>query len=229
MTACERSDMLFDALLKAAVSEAYEKEINTLMGEADQSGDLPSPALDKRIEGRIKTNYRKIKTKRFIKGLSKAAACLCVLLAVSSVILMSVQATRNAIFNAVLTWREQYTEIEYGEAEAQTGILRPTYLPEGYSEQECRPGGIMTMIVYENESGDQIIFMQEEAGHGKTAVDNEHTDYFKVQISGNEGHLFQAQDEGNASMLIWEEHGIVFNLIAVLDSEELIRIGESIK
>lgn len=229
MTACERNDMLFDALLKAAVREAYEKELDALTDEAKQRGNVPSPALDKRIEGLIKRSSRKIKVKRFAKGAGKAAACLCILLAVSSVILMSVEATRIAIFNAVLSWHAQYTEIEYGASDAKAGIYRPAYLPAGYHEQELRPAGIITMIVYENEAGDQIVFTQEEAGHGKTAVDNEHTDYSKVQVSGNEGHLFQAQDEGNASILIWEDHGIVFNLIAVLDGEELIRIGDSIK
>ncbi len=221
--------MLFDALLKVAVREAYENELDALTDETNVSGCIPSPVLDKRIEGHIKSSHRKIKAKRFAKVFSKAAACLCALLAVSSIILMSVEATRIAIFNAVLSWHEQYTEIEYGASDAQGGIYRPTYLPDGYSEKEFRPVGILTMIVYENEAGDQLVFSQEEAGHTKTAVDNEHTDYFEVQISGNAGHLFKAQVEGNASFLIWEDHGIVFNLIGVVDGEELIRIGESIK
>ena len=85
------------------------------------------------------------------------------------------------------------------------------------------------MIIYENEAGDQIIFVQEPAGNGTTAVDNEHTDYSRVKVSGSEGHLFEAQDKDNASMLIWEKHGIVFNLIAVLEGKELIRIGESVE
>ncbi|NLT14104.1 MAG: DUF4367 domain-containing protein [Clostridiales bacterium] len=230
MTSCEKSDLLFDALLKAAVREVYHRETSALADDEALNGCTPSPVLDSRIEGIIKRYNRKIRARRLVKGFGKAAACLCILLAVSSVILLSVEATRIAIFNAVLTWHEQYTEIRY-ETPSDTGgrIYRPAYLPEGYSEKEFRPGGGITLIVYENEAGDQIVFMQEPAGSGTTAVDNEHTDYSRVKVSGSESHMFEARDEGNASMLIWEKHGVVFNLIAVLEGKELIRIGESLR
>lgn len=230
MTSCEGSNLLFDALLKAAIREVYERETDALADEETLRGCTPSPALDRRIDGIIKGYNRKKRARRLAKGLGKAAACLCLLLAVSSIILLSVEATRIAIFNAVLTWREQYTEIWYEMPSDTSGhTYRPAYLPEGYTEKEFRPGGSITMIIYENEAGDQIIFVQEPAGNGTTAVDNEHTDYSRVKVSGSEGHLFEAQDKDNASMLIWEKHGIVFNLIAVLEGKELIRIGESVE
>ncbi len=208
MTACERSGLLFDALLKAAVMDAYAAEIDALPQSVELKANEPSPALDKRIGSLIRSSNRKIKAKSFTKGFAKIAA-----------------------FNAVLTWREKYTEIQYAYSSDYDSkyIYRPTYLPDGYTEKEFRPGESFTMIAYENEAGDQIIFMQEPAGNGTTAVDNEHTDYSRVTVSGSEGHLFQAREEGNASMLIWEEQGIVFNLVAVLDGEELIRIGDGIK
>lgn len=236
MTACERNDMLFDAILKAAVAEAFEKEIAGLPVHEALTGYNPSSGLDKRIGSLIRNNYRKIRVKRFKKGFGKAAACLCVLLAVSSIVLMSVEATRVALFNAVLEWHDRYTQIQFeetdlqsGETSIQGGIYRPTYLPDGFSETTIKPGEIMTMIIYENEAEDKIIFTQEKAGTGTTAVDNEHTDYFEIQISGSKAYLFKAQEEDNASILIWENNGTVFNLLSVIDSDELIRIGESIK
>lgn len=229
MTATEKNDVLFDAMLKVAMTEAFEKEIKSMPDDAELNAYKPSPALDKRIGTLIKTHYRRMKTRRFTKSFGKAVACLCVLLTISSIILMSVGATRNAIFNAVISWREEYAEIHYDVSTSQAGMYRPTYLPAGFSEKTVESVGIIKTIVYENEAGDQIVFSQEEAGHGTTLVDNENTKYSEVKISGSPGHLFQAKIENNASILIWEENGIVFNLIAILDAKELVRIGESLK
>jgi hypothetical protein len=229
MTAGERSDMLLDALLKAAVREAFKKEIDALPDNEKLAAYKPSPVLDKRIGSLIKSSYRKIQARRFVKGLGKAAACLCVLLAVSSVILLSVEATRNAIFNAVLDWQDEYTEIKYEGASENNSIYRPTYLPEGFHEKSVEGDINFTTVFYENDAGVSIIFDQQKAGSGTTLVDNEHSDYYEVQISGNIGHLFKSKTENDSSILIWEDHGIVFELLSVFNSDELIRMAESVK
>ncbi|NLA86429.1 MAG: DUF4367 domain-containing protein [Clostridiales bacterium] len=231
MTACERSDLLFDALLKTAVCEAYEKEIDGLADESKRSGGMPTPALDQRIEGLIKKSYRITRIKRLSKGLGKAAACLCMLLAVATVVLMSVEATRNAIFNAVLSRHEKYTEIRYETESHKDGkdIYRITYLPEGFKEDTLETSGNFTTFIYRDDAGGRIIFAQHPAGGGTTMVDNENTVYTEVQVSGRAGHLFKAKTEDDSSILIWERNGVVFELVSALDSKELIRIGESIE
>ncbi len=231
MTACERNGMLFDALLKAAACEAYEKEIDRLADKTEQSGLAIAPALDKRIEGLIKKSCRRVEIKRFAKGLGKAAACLSMLLAVSAVVLISVEATRNAIFNAVLIQREKYTEIKY-EATSDKGgnnIYRPTYLPEGFYESIVKSTGNSTTIIYENETGDLIFFIQQEAQNASTLIDSENTDYSAIDLSGKTGHLFKARTEDDSSILTWEEDGIAFSMTSVIDSGELIKAGESVR
>jgi hypothetical protein len=231
MTATERSDQLFDALLKAAVREAYEKEIDKLTAGAEQSGFIPSPALDQRIDGFIKRSRRQIKVKRVVKGFGKAAACLCVFLTIASIVLLSVGATRNAILNAVISWQEEYAVIKY-EAPAETNsqnIFRPAYLPMGFSENSIKSTDNSTTIIYENKSGDLIFFIQQAAGNASTLVDSENTDYSEIVLAGKTGYLFEAKTEVDSSILVWEENGIAFSLTSAIDSKELVKMGESLK
>lgn len=229
MTASERGDTLFDALLKTAAAEAFEKEITALPDEKALRDFIPSPALQKRISGIIKKGARHTKTKHFAKYIGKIVASICILLTISSIVLMSVGATRNAILNAIMNWQEKYIEIRFGDSSKQDSIYRPAYLPEGFRETTIRNAGGSTIIIFENTEGKQVFFNQGKAENDATFVDNENTDAVKVDISGNTAYLFRAKTENDSNMLIWQANGIVFKLTSVINSDELMRIGESVK
>lgn len=229
MTACERSDILFDAMLKAAIAEAFERDIDALPKSDALEAYEPSPDLDKRIGSLIKKSYWRIKAKRLTRGLGKAAACLCILLTITSAVLMSVGATRNAIFNAIIKWHEKYTEIRFGESSENMSFYRPTYLPEGFSEKTVEAGVNFTTIIYRNSSGERIAFDQQSADGGVNLVDSENTEYTEVLLMGNTGYLFKAKTENDSNILIWEQNGIVLELVSTIESEELLRIAESVK
>lgn len=228
MTAYDKNDVLLDAMMKVAITAAYEKEIDSLPHEKELADFKPSPALDKRITGLIKKSVRHAKTKHISKNFGKLVASICILLTIASIVLMSVGATRNAIFNAIIKWQEKYTEIKFGDS-SEDNIYRPTYLPEGFSEITVRNTGGSTIIIYENKEGNQVYFNQGKAENDTTLVDNENTDAFEIKISGNTAYLFSAKTEDDANMLIWQANGIVFKLTSVINSDELIHIGESVK
>jgi hypothetical protein len=228
VTACERNEQLFDAMLRASITDAFERDMNALPDYDALYAHQPSPALDRRIDRLIKKSYLRIKAKRFTSRLGKAAAFFCILLTVASVILMSVSATRNAIFNAILKWHEQYTEIRFGES-SERHFYRPAYLPAGFSEQTFEAGDNYTTIVYKNSNGEKLVLDQQAADTGVNLVDNENTDYSEIQIHGNTGYLFKAKTESDANIVIWEQNGIVLELISTLESDELLRVAESMK
>ena len=175
---------------------------------ASDDGAAPSTNLDKRIGSLIRSSYRKTIAKRFIK-VGKAVACFCVVLTIISVILLSVGATRNAIFNAIVKWHEQYTEIRYEHSPHDTVIYRPSYLPEGFREISVKPTVNSTTVIYENESGDQIFFVQQQVENASMLVDNENADFIEISISGNPGFLFKASTDQDSSVLVWEKDGNV--------------------
>lgn len=229
MAAQDDNDVLFDAMLKVAVADAYKKEITEIPADEYLDDYKPSPTLDKRIGEIIRHQRRKARVKLIFKHIGKAAAILCILLTVSSIVLMSVGATRNAIFNAIINWQEKYTEIGFSETSEANSLYRPAYLPEGFSENSVSMLGAMTMIIYENKDGIQIYFNQAKAGTDTTYVDNENTDAYEIKISDDKAYLFKGKTEQDSNMLIWETNSTVFRLTSVIDSEELVRIGESLE
>ncbi|AGL02459.1 DUF4367 domain-containing protein [Desulfoscipio gibsoniae] len=233
MAGKERSEMLFDALLKVAVTETFQKELDALPSNEELNETYkPSPELDRRIKKLIYQSQRKSKIRHFAKRFAKVAVCIAIVFTFLNAVLLSVEATRNSIFNAIIAWQEKYTEVKFGESKKesqQDNVYRPTYLPEGYKETAAERYGNTFTIIYTNNAGEEILFDQRPAESGTSLVDNENTEYTKVKISDNTAYLFKAMTTDDSNVLIWQSDGLVYELISKIDSTELIRIGESLK
>ena len=233
MTSEKRNKELFDSLLKAAISDALRDEMDALPSNKELNEKFStSGELDKRIE---KLNFKhKIKSKigRFVKSNHKTAACLMVIIVLSSVTLLSVEATRNVILNAFVNQFGKYTQIQYDDSTAdgqQMDIFRPAYLPEGYKKISEELYGNSALLVYSDESETEIVLKQRKAEEGTALIDNENTDYTEVDISGNTAYLFKTLKDDNYNVLLWKSRDVVFELTSKLDSDELIRMGRSMK
>lgn len=226
----EKGDSIFNSLLNVGVREAFEREMGVLPAtEALNASHAPSPELDKTIRKLVRENRRKTKLQRFTKTLGRAAVWFFVLLGLSSAALLSVEATRNAIFNAVIEWQEKYTEIHFDETPARGSIYRPAHLPEGFSETSLDTFGTVTMLTYENGSGAVIVFDQTAADTGGISVDNEGTEYSEIEVAGGKGYLFEAATQEDSNVLIWQAGDTMFQLTSSVDAGELIRMAESLK
>lgn len=229
MTDQNRNEMLFDALLEVAVSEAFKKEMDAFPSEKELNKAYnPSPELDKRIRKLIDQNYRRLIIRRLVKSAGKVAACIAIIFTVLSVILLSVGASRNAILNAVVEWTEKYTKIQFQDTAADAEY-HLAYLPEGFSLTATESFGSTVMLKYANKAGIEIIFKQRLAERSTSLFDNENSDYIEIDISSNPAYLFEALADDDYNVLIWQSKGVVFELTSALDSTELIRIGESVK
>lgn len=231
MTELRRNKSLFDALLTVAVSEAFEAEMDALPPDEDLAGFEPSPALEQRIRRLIGKSQRQAAARRVAGTIGKIAACVCILLSVSGVVLLSVDATRIAIFNAIIEWNEEFTSFQFadtGGAEVVNGFRRPSYLPEGYTEKEAEFHEISAFLVYENSDGNLIIVNEQLAEASTTAIDNERHEYSEITVNGVKAYLFKAMAEDDAHIILLEERGIVYTVLADIDIDELIRIAGSL-
>lgn len=225
-----KKEVLLDTLIKVSITEALEKEMTTLPSIEELNEEYkPSQELDKRINMLIEKSYRKPKMLRFAKKFGKVAACICIVLTISSVTLLSISATRNAIFNAIIEWQKKYTEVKFGDLSTDNSIYHPTYLPKGFSESSIEKFGNIVMITYSNKAGENILFSQWVYDTGISLVDNENKNYSAIEISGEKAYLFKAQTENDSDILIWQSKGMVFELISKIDSDELKLIGGSLK
>ncbi len=230
MNEARKNEVLFDSLLKISLADALEQEIAELPSVAELNQQYKvSPELDKRIHALIEKSIRKSKLKRITKRFGQVAACICIALTVASVALFSVSATRNAILNAFIQWKEEYSEVKFVDSGTNNINYRPAYLPSGYQENVNEKFGNTVMITYTNSEGEQIIFSQWPFDAGTSLVDSENTNYIETQVSGEQAYLFEAQTNEDSNTLIWQFNGMVFQLTSKVDSGELKLIGESLK
>ncbi len=231
MTNNDRNDAIFDALLKVAAQDAFQREIDALPSvEELNSKYQPSDFFDRKIRALIKNSYRKSKIKKALKKGGKVAASIVLVLILLSVVLLSVEATRNAIFNAIIEWHEEFTEIRFEDSEeVRETSYAPSYLPEGYSEQSTNRFGNTLMIIYSDKDGNRVIFDQKPSDAGTIFVDSENNKYKELELSGIKAFLFEPTDENERNMLIWQVDGYTFQISSSVESEELIKIGESVK
>ena len=239
MTGRRQNEKLFDALLEAAVSQAFQEEMEKLPSNEELNAEFePSPELDRRIHELIDQSRREARRKHFRRRLGKVATCIAVVFTLVATVTLSVEATRNRIFNAYLDWQDKYTSIEFKDTAEPTEtkdideshLYHPAYIPKGFRQTSTEKFGTKIMLVYANEAGEEILFDQGPAGTGTTAVDNEHTIYKEIEISGNKAYLFEGTRKGiDHSLLIWQSGGIEFQLTSLIDSAELIQMGESLE
>ena len=240
MTGKQQDEKLFDALLEAAVSQAFQEEVEQMPSNEELNAACkPSPELDMRINELIDQNRRKAKRKHFRRRSSKIAASIAVVFTLLATVTLSVEATRNRIFNAYLDWQDKYTSIQFKDTTDPTetkeidesSLYHPTYIPEGFKQTSIKKFGKVIVLEYLNgETGDKILFDQGPAGAGKTSIDSEHTAYKEIEISGNKAYLFEGmRKDVDQSVLIWQSGSVKFKLTSLINSNELIRMGESMK
>ena len=225
------NDKLFDAILKVATEKALEQEMDDIPScEKLNTQYQPSSDLDKRIRKMISSHNRKNRSIEWKNIIIKILASFTVFIIISSTILLSVEATRNYIFNAVIRWQEDHFSIEHGENKTNgEGICLPVYLPEGFKEVSSNDTGDIIRIVYENADNVRITFKQSSSEIINFNGDNENKIYLDIKINGHTAYLFESNVVDKNNMLIWEINGTMYSLSSEIERNELIQIAESVK
>lgn len=230
---------VFEIMLKAAVEEDFEQELQELSKAEEFADDCElSQTAQSKIEKMIGKAYRHSVRLRVEKAAKRAAIILAIILPVSLGSLLSVEASRNAIFNALLDWKSDHVDIHYRDGEASShpavaasgaSAVKPQYLPKGFVEAKSVQNGSDLITEYRNSSGRRIRLRESPlTKEGTLAVDTEHTTRKEVKIQGEEALLFAASASGETSYLAWKSHFHSFLLSSEIPSEELIKIAESI-
>ena len=231
-------EQIFEVMLKTAVEENFERELKALPKVKDLTDEyeLSQPAKEK-IEKMIRQTRHRSVTRRMGKMAKRAAIVLAIVIPVSLGSLFSVEASRNAIFNAFLNLKSNHADIQYQEevsSSAQTSpssgtsVITPTYLPAGFSKMQSAEVGQKSETAYQNSLGGKIFLQQGPFKKGDVAgVDTEHTTLKKITVNGQEASLFTAKSKGENSYLAWQNHTSSFLLISTIDPEELVKIAES--
>jgi len=226
-------DKLFDAMLKIAAENALEQDMEEMLSCEELNEQYqPSPDIDKRIRIVIAQHERKEKAAIWRKAAMKISVIASLIIIVSTAVLLSVEASRNYIFNAVIRWQEDHFSFEHGDnmtEQPSIEIYKPTYLPEGFEEVFASITGDINRIIYQNKNDMRITFRQYPSLSSNTLADHEEKEFTNIQINGQEAYLFVSMEVGKSNILLWEAKGIIFNISSEIESAEMILIAESIK
>lgn len=230
----DASVALFMECYCATLSEDIRRQVDQV-----QADDLAFPAaLDDRCRSAIKKEYavrkRKQSLKSIAKGLRYAASFAIVLLALASVLFISVEAIRVPIINYYIAQSDQYVEFTSRQQEAPDGLANINaedplagLLPEGYELTKLEnnlPKSIQA--IYKNFDNDNISFFM-KSSDAVVRMDSENTQMVKeIQVSGYAGLLI-VKDGRTTVAWGYENEAKTFMLTSLeLSETELINLAE---
>ncbi|MDU6306839.1 MAG: DUF4367 domain-containing protein [Clostridium sp.] len=235
----EMKDQIFEVMLQTAVKENFEKELHELPTAKELTDDYElSESTRKEIEKWIKTANHKSTRLRMQKAAKRAAVIAAIIIPVSMVSLLSVEASRNLIFNAVMNWASDHVAIQYQDRQASSSEtsspddseIRPRYLPEGFVEVETDQINSSFITKYRNDQGELILFRRSSLSmEGAFSIDTEHTTRTEIEIQGEKASLFAANEPDVTSSLLWKNHSYSFLLSSKISPEELVKMAESME
>lgn len=225
-------EKLFEAMLAAAVEEDFEQKMGQLPSEEEMAESHPlSLELAARMEKTIKHYRRKTRIRQITRLAGKTAAAILILSIGFFGVLMSVEASRVQILNAIMEYKKEFIRFRFGEenTDVQKSPYRPRYVPNGFQEIETGKAGAGFTTKYADDQGNGIIFDQAPLQEsGSVSVDNENSIYREIKIGGYPAYLFEGKTKEDRTMLLWQNSTYHFKLISYIDKNELLKMAESV-
>ena len=204
-------------------------EILRLLGQeiSEARFNEMTPSEEKKENERIKTSVKRRKTTTRL--LKVCCIVICVLVGATIITTATSEAFRIKVFGFLFEENDGYVEMKRSNEQQ---ILYPTYLPEGYEKISEGEFGNTWEINYQKEGSDDFITISEEFGtSSKMTFDNETTNREQCLVGVYEAYYFSGFEENvdNLHVLIWQQDGVFIEITTVLEKEEIIKIGNSLK
>ena len=222
------NEELFDALLKVAAKEAFREEMEALPNSEELRKMYPrSGSIDRKMNALINRESKILKRKKFLRTFTRGVSGFVISIVVATLILMTVEASRNYILNLLIDVRTDHVAFDIGQESVGNGsdevIL--AYMPDGFvliSRQEL---DALVTYVFVDDKDRQIIIQQHTiAGNFFLGVDHEHMNFITILLDEQEVHLFEAEDDHDHNVIVWTHENNSFSLSANIDLDELLHI-----
>lgn len=159
-----------------------------------------------------------------------AATMLLVTLSLTFGTIMSVEAYRVRFFEFVTqVWEELTSIIIHSDDNADHDtlvLISPTYIPKGYSILEQTSNEYKNSIIYCNENGSEIYYLQKLSSQSEFIFDSEGAESKEIAIGTHKGYIIMNK---GITQVYWYDKFNVYSLIGSVDDSELIKMANSIK
>lgn len=227
------SDRKLDALLTMSVDAIVEKNAESFLEQDYEIVPMPN-SLRRKILGMDRRARWKNEFGAIGVGFKRVAAVILIASTLSFAAAMSVEAVRTAIWNAIVTWYDDYVAISFrkdGVSDApETIVTKKEPEMDGYEREVLLDSQGMFIVNYVyndfNVMYSQLVLEENEA-----LFDNTMAALKTVKIGAYEGQLLIAADK-SAIFLMWNDGDYTYTLQTDSDNgreDQLIHIAQSVQ
>ena len=230
----------FDEMLESAVSEVFNKKVDTLL-----MGDEPEEAhvFSERHEQRMAELFGKEQPRKwrnfFYTPVRVAAVFVLAIILVSGLLLFNDDVRANTLGRFV-RWFNEIAILDFGGSDegSRYDVWFPTYIPNEFSVITYEITEYGTNAIYTSEDDGFIIFMAgwmfwiEEGTQVDRGIPLDNVDYSVVEYNGIEYHIFVALDMEFAAFpvqIYWEFGGFEFQILGTIDVDTALRMAFSVE
>lgn len=216
---------VFDAILRKAFTEAFEREVAEI--EAQPAAAEALPEKYRRAERKYYNKKMKQSSGTYAV-LRKIAACILICLSVGFAALMAIPTVRASVWDSVVNFYEKYIKFDFNVTsvgEETIGEYTLGYVPDGFVRTDAMVESMRNKYRYENQESYFCIIYY--AKNREINYDDENGKVHIVDINGVDGYLIEYL--GGRCSLTWQNNKAVFTMDGDLSVDEMIKIAEKIK
>ena len=217
---------VFDAILRKAFTEAFEREVAEIEAQPSAAGALPEKY--RRAERKY-YNKKMKKSSGTYAVLRKIAACILICLSVGFAALMAIPTVRASVWDSVVSFYEKYIKFDFNVAaigEETIGDYTLRYVPDGFVRTSAVETPLKNVYMYEN--GQYIFAIRYHYSEdNRITYDDENGKLYMIDINGTDGYLVEYFD--GTSALVWRHNNAVFTVDGDIPVREIVKIAEKIK
>lgn len=221
-----------DALIAMVVTEAEARELEK-MPSIEEMDDAfqPSEQFLKKMEKLVKKADSKRKHKKIRHGIKKILIIAATTMSIFFCMLLPVQAVRESVVDTLIEWQDKFMTIVFSTEDTipyTPESITVGYIPDGFSlaNPEIRDNSTY-YVHYSNPDGDWLVIHSLKIdGIQDISLDNEYSTYYPLQFQSHEAIWGVMKDHNNT--LIWDDHGLSFQISGNIDLSEIIKVAESI-
>lgn len=216
---------VFDAILRKAFTEAFEREVAEI--EAQPSAAEALPEKYRRAERKYYNKKMKQSSGTYAV-LRKIAACILICLSVGFAALMAIPTVRASVWDSVVNFYEKYIKFDFNVTaggEETIGEYTLGYVPDGFVRTDAMETPLKNVYKYEN--GQNVFNIKCYSDRYAIAYDDEKGVMHSIKINGIDGYLVEYS--GGTYTLVWEYNHTVFTVDGDISVNEMMKIAEKIK
>ena len=238
----ELKSRMFEEAIKMVLWDYHDKEIDEFNRITENDRHIFSSEFESKMSKILKRGKRfradfKIYALKFLK---KSGVIALIVLSISFLGLLTVEAVREEIYKIITTAYEKFIRIGFGDMGNQVFTVDfpperieesylPSYVPDGYWEDDISQSDTHTKAIYINNENDNIIYYQKLIS-SFTSIDGENYIEDDININGMNGKIYEYDkpDEIKYYIIIWTDSKYSYQVIGYVSKEDMVKIAESV-